>query len=414
MARSMASGIVDRIRAAVTTDPREGVVVGIKRRRALAMGVVEQYSAMAPPARANALVAVARTLQRRIPAKSDWSRMRSEPLRRVVDALQPGYVAFFQLVASVPQGVEFLLGLREDVMILLKDARWQGASGGTCPGDVALLEDLDETLRRLFGTQQAVQLRRLPYASKAAVRYIVAKEAVRPFRGERDARNRFDGPNRAVYGLFHSALPGKPLVFVESALGRTFAHHVDRVLEGDDVADTAPTHVTFYGITNTRPGLKGLQLASHLLFVAVDKLSSCFPSLSHFGTLSPVPGFRRWLWVSRAASHHGPPILIASHALQYAPAHRPRRPASKPAGPTSSQPTRRGNSLRQPAARPSPLHMTQRSRSSACRKAPKAPKRTLTSIDYARPFRTVSNGSNASVCHILCLQNAVRATFRCR
>ena len=45
----------------------------------------------------------------------------------------------------------------------------------------------------------------------------------------------------------------------------------------------------FYGISNPHKGLQGLQLASHLIFVAAERLAVTHPSLKTFVTLSPVP-----------------------------------------------------------------------------------------------------------------------------
>lgn len=286
--------LVRQIKDAVTTDDREGLVVGIKRRREVALRVVREYLAMDGAQRRNLLVRVANDLRWHPPPAATWVALRTEPLHRVVGAVEPGYARFFHLVASVPQGVEFLLLFREDALVCLAARR---GAVGTAPSATRALRDMDATLRRLFGTQQAVQLHRIAYTDREAVDYVLAKEAVRPFLGEGDVRNRFLGPNRAVYGLFHSALPRKPLVFVEVALSRGMPSSVDELLEGDERPTPLPIHATFYSITNSRMGLRGLQLASHLIFVVADRLASRHPTLAHFVTLSPVPGFRHWLLV---------------------------------------------------------------------------------------------------------------------
>lgn len=292
----LAEALIQQIKDAVTTDDREGLVVGIKRRREVALRVVREYLAMDGAQRRNLLVRVANDLRWRPPAPDEWASLRTEPLQRVVEAVEPGYARFFHLVASVPQGVEFLLLFRENTLSCLAERR--GAVGAAPPATRAL-RDMDSTLRRLFGTQQSVQLHRIAYTDRDAVDYVVVKEAVRPFGDEGDRRRRFRGPNRVVYGLFHSALPRKPLVFVEVALGGAMPSRVDELLEGDDRPTPRPTHATFYSITNSRSGLRGLQLASHLIFVVADRLAGRHPTLAHFVTLSPVPGFRRWLLVRR-------------------------------------------------------------------------------------------------------------------
>ncbi|MBI1404405.1 MAG: MCD, Malonyl-CoA decarboxylase MCD, partial [Porphyrobacter sp.] len=50
-------------------------------------------------------------------------------------------------------------------------------------------------------------------------------------------------------------------------------------------------------------GLQGVSFGEHLIKKAAEALSHDVPSLKQFATLSPVPGFRRWL--EKAAPAHG-------------------------------------------------------------------------------------------------------------
>src|SRR3546814_12052033 len=56
-------------------------------------------------------------------------------------------------------------------------------------------------------------------------------------------------------------------------------------------ADTA----IFYSISNTQKGLKQISFGDYLIKRVVQTLSREFPRLKIFPTLSPIPGFRRWL-----------------------------------------------------------------------------------------------------------------------
>lgn len=56
-------------------------------------------------------------------------------------------------------------------------------------------------------------------------------------------------------------------------------------------ADTA----VFYSISNTQKGLRGVSLGNLLLKRVIEDLQRDLPRLNVFATLSPLPGFRKWL-----------------------------------------------------------------------------------------------------------------------
>jgi malonyl-CoA decarboxylase len=51
----------------------------------------------------------------------------------------------------------------------------------------------------------------------------------------------------------------------------------------------------FYSITNCQEGLRGTSFGNLLIKQVAEDLKREFPHLKTFATLSPVPGFRRWL-----------------------------------------------------------------------------------------------------------------------
>ena len=51
----------------------------------------------------------------------------------------------------------------------------------------------------------------------------------------------------------------------------------------------------FYSITNCQEGLRGVSFGNFLIKQVVEDLGREFPKLRTFATLSPVPGFQRWL-----------------------------------------------------------------------------------------------------------------------
>jgi malonyl-CoA decarboxylase len=51
----------------------------------------------------------------------------------------------------------------------------------------------------------------------------------------------------------------------------------------------------FYSISNCQPGLKGVSLGNFLIKRVAEELKRELPQLRTFCTLSPIPGFARWL-----------------------------------------------------------------------------------------------------------------------
>jgi malonyl-CoA decarboxylase len=51
----------------------------------------------------------------------------------------------------------------------------------------------------------------------------------------------------------------------------------------------------FYSITNCQEGLRGISFGNQLIKQVAEELRREFPHLRRFATLSPIPGFRRWL-----------------------------------------------------------------------------------------------------------------------
>jgi malonyl-CoA decarboxylase len=166
------------------------------------------------------------------------------------------------------------------------------------------LKLLDADLKHLFASwfnRGFLELRRIDWQSPAAVlEKLIAYEAVHEINGWDDLRRRL-APDRRCFAFFHPALPGEPLIFVEVALVEGLAGAMPPLLvrDGDDDAarlraaraDTA----IFYSISNCQDGLRGVSFGNFLIKQVVEELTGEFPQLKRFSTLSPVPGFRRWL-----------------------------------------------------------------------------------------------------------------------
>src|ERR1700726_2159011 len=166
------------------------------------------------------------------------------------------------------------------------------------------LKLLDADLKHLFASwfnRGFIELRRLDWQTPAAVlEKLIAYEAVHEIKGWDDLRRRL-APDRRCFAFFHPALPGEPRIFVEVALVEGLATAVPPLLSQDTdqaaareraaCADTA----IFYSISNCQGGLRGVAFGNFLIKQGVEELKAEFPQLMRFSTLSPVPGFRRWL-----------------------------------------------------------------------------------------------------------------------
>ena len=204
-------------------------------------------------------------------------------LRRV---LEPPRLRLLTQFTSIPEGPKFLVDLRG---VLLKEKQ----------GD-KILEALDADLRGLLAAWFDIgflELRGIDWNSPAALlEKLIAYEAVHAIRSWSDLKNRLDS-DRRCYAFFHPRMPGEPLIFVEVALVQGLAGSVQKLLDEDAPvldprqADTA----IFYSISNCQPGLSGISFGNFLIKRVVEELSTEFRALKTFATLSPMPGFRRWL-----------------------------------------------------------------------------------------------------------------------
>ena len=166
----------------------------------------------------------------------------------------------------------------------------------TNPELKAVDSDLQHLLSSWFN-RGFLTLERIDWRTPAVVlEKLIEYEAVHEIDGWDDLRRRLD-KDRRCFAFFHPALPDEPLIFVEVALVKGLASAIPPLLareteRGDPTkADTA----IFYSISNCQDGLKGISFGNFLIKQVVAELSAELPNLRHFATLSPIPGFMKWL-----------------------------------------------------------------------------------------------------------------------
>ena len=218
-------------------------------------------------------------------------------------ALEPPRVRLLTQFTTIPDGMKFLVELRTTLLGMMRGD----------PHLTALEADMRGLLANWFDVG-FLELKRIDWDSPAALlEKLVGYEAVHEIRSWRDLKNRLDS-DRRCYAFFHPRMPAEPLIFVEVALVRGLAASVQRLLdqkapvENPREADAA----IFYSISNCQSGLAGISFGNFLIKRVVSELSAEFPNLRTFATLSPIPGFRRWL--DRKLREDGANLLTAEEA----------------------------------------------------------------------------------------------------
>ncbi len=232
---------------------------------------------------------VAAAIRHYLDASGEERRRGQNRLRRSLSSPRMKILRQFNLLSD---GVKFLVDLRADVLRYVR----------SCPE----LDVLDEELYGLLGSWfdlGNLELRRLSWNSPASLlEKLIAYEAVHEIRSWGDLRKRM-GSDRRCYAFFHPRMPDEPLVFVEVALVQDMASSVQVLLdEATPAADPrSATTAIFYSISSTQNGLKGVSFGGFLIKRVAEQLIADLPRVRTFATLSPIPGFRKWLEARLAA-----------------------------------------------------------------------------------------------------------------
>lgn len=240
-------------------------------------------------------------------------------LRRALEAPRVRLLTQF---TTIPDGMKFLVEMRALLLANLKSD----------PLLFALEADLKTLLANWFDVG-FLELARIDWSSPAILlEKLVGYEAVHEIRSWRDLKNRLDS-DRRCYAFFHPRMPSEPLIFVEVALVKGLASSVQRLLDekapllDPREADTA----IFYSISNCQRGLSGISFGNFLIKRVVELLSREFDNLRNFATLSPIPGFRRWL--EEKLREDEPGLLSEEEASSL----RTASPADEPAPATGAE-----------------------------------------------------------------------------
>ncbi|XP_056687350.1 uncharacterized protein [Spinacia oleracea] len=202
-------------------------------------------------------------------------------------ALQPTYEVLFDRLNTHPGGLKFLSVLRADILSTIREH------------NTPSLRALDSYLKEKLITwlsPAALELHRITWNDPASLlEKIVAYEAVHPISSLLDLKRRL-GVGRRCFGYLHPAIPGEPLIFIEVALLKDVAQTIQEVLWDDPpILECDATCALFYSISSSQPGLTGINLGKFLIKRVIELVKQDMPQICTFATLSPIPGFMRWL-----------------------------------------------------------------------------------------------------------------------
>lgn len=200
---------------------------------------------------------------------------------------EPARQRLFRRLNEAPGATAAIVRMRQDLLGLLKDH----------PNLARTDHDLQHLLRSWFNRGFLV-MQQISWDSPATIlEKVIAYEAVHEIRNWDDLRRRLQPEDRRCFAFFHPSMPTEPLIFVEVALTKGVPNSIQGLLSdtGDALAETEANTAVFYSISNCQPGLAGVSFGNSLIKQVARDLSLDLPNLKTFVTLSPIPGFMRWL-----------------------------------------------------------------------------------------------------------------------
>ncbi len=215
----------------------------------------------------------------------------AEAMTRLHAAAEPRRQELIRRMNLAPSGTQQLVRMRENLLAIMKEQ----------PSLAPVEADFRHLLSSWFNRGFLV-LQRIDWSTPAHVlEKIIRYEAVHAIKSWDDLRLRLEPTDRRCFAFFHPALSGEPLIFVEVALTESVPAAIGPLLEGQRAAlpmKRANTAV-FYSISNCQAGLRGISFGNFLIKQVAEDLKRELPALSTFVTLSPLPGFGRWLAATR-------------------------------------------------------------------------------------------------------------------
>lgn len=208
-------------------------------------------------------------------------------LKALLNCVEPKRQELFRRLNRVPGATGMLVNMRAS---LLKHKK-----------EHSELERIDVDLQKLFRAwfnRGFLVLREIDWQTPANIlEKLIEYEAVHEISSWDALRRRLAPTDRKCFAFFHPSMLDEPLIFVEVALTQSAPDSIFQILSQRrevQPAEAANTAV-FYSISNCQSGLAGVSFGNFLIKQVAQELSTQLGGLKFFRTLSPVPGFMRWV-----------------------------------------------------------------------------------------------------------------------
>ena len=217
--------------------------------------------------------------------KNYSSNKNTENFEKIRISSEPGWIELFRRLNSSSNGTYRLVKLRERIRSLNNED----------------LKTFDLRLLKLFKywfNPSFLVLEKIDWETPANIlEKIIEYEAVHEINSWDDLRARLAPIDRQCFAFFHPLIPNDPLIFVEVALTVGIPGSIENIikLEREEIDIENTNTAIFYSISNCHNGLLGISFGNFLIKKVAKKLKREMPDLNQFLTLSPLPGFMKWM-----------------------------------------------------------------------------------------------------------------------
>ena len=217
--------------------------------------------------------------------KNYSSNKNTENFEKIRISSEPGWIELFRRLNSSSNGTYRLVKLRERIRSLNDEE----------------LKTVDLRLLKLFKywfNPSFLVLEKIDWETPANIlEKIIEYEAVHEINSWDDLRARLAPIDRQCFAFFHPLIPNDPLIFVEVALTTGIPKSIQKIIKLDrqEIEIEDANTAIFYSISNCHNGLLGISFGNFLIKQVASNLKRELPDLNQFMTLSPLPGFMKWM-----------------------------------------------------------------------------------------------------------------------